>query len=230
MIYQKEGSLYYEYDNETVRIDAWGQDAVRVRATKNHGFSSHDWALDGSDRKDGNVAIHEDTGAGGQAYANMYSGKNLSTGILTNGKIRVKVNADGVVSFYNQEGKLLLKENWRRLRDEPSMALDIPGREYKAASGDCFGATVRFLGREGEKIFGMGQYQQKYLDMKGCMLELAQRNSQVSVPFYVSNIGYGFLWNNPAVGRVTFGKNGTEWYAECTRQIDYLVIAKDTPA
>ena len=56
----------------------------------------------------------------------------------------------------------------------------------------------------------MGQYQQKYMNMKGCMLELAQRNSQVSVPFYVSNIGYGFLWNNPAVGKVTFGveRNG----------------------
>ena len=28
----------------------------------------------------------------------------------------------------------------------------------------------------------MGQYQQHELDLKGCMLELAQRNSQVSVP------------------------------------------------
>ena len=32
MIYEKEGSLYYAFDNETVRIDAWGKDAVRVRA------------------------------------------------------------------------------------------------------------------------------------------------------------------------------------------------------
>ena len=118
----------------------------------------------------------------------------------------------------------------------------------------------------------MGQYQQKYLNMKGCMLELAQRNSQVSVPFYVSSIGYGFLWNNPAVGPISLtpissssrhmaGTSGQylgsnlyspcwvqwkksatitsrgrpsslylEWHAECTRQIDYLVIAGDTPA
>lgn len=45
-----------------------------------------------------------------------------------------------------------------------------------------------------------------YLNIKGCELELAQRNSQASVPFVVSNIGYGFLWNNPAIGRVVFGK------------------------
>ena len=25
MIYEKEGSLYYAFDNETVRIDAWGR-------------------------------------------------------------------------------------------------------------------------------------------------------------------------------------------------------------
>ena len=203
---------------------------MRVRATGNHGFTAHDWALDAADRGQGRITLHEDAGAGGQVYANMYSGKNLSNGVLENGRIRVEVNADGVLSFYNQKDRLLLQENWRRLRDEPSMALDIPGREYKVAAGDCFATTVRFHGRDEEKIFGMGQYQQKYLNMKGCMLELAQRNSQVSVPFYVSSIGYGFLWNNPAVGRVAFGMNGTEWHAECTRQIDYLVIAGDTPA
>ncbi len=64
----------------------------------------------------------------------MYSGKNLSNGVLENGRIRVEVNADGVLSFYNQKDRLLLQENWRRLRDEPSMALDIPGREYKVAA------------------------------------------------------------------------------------------------
>ncbi|HIX29554.1 MAG TPA: family 31 glucosidase, partial [Candidatus Blautia stercoravium] len=75
-----------------------------------------------------------------------------------------------------------------------------------------------------------GQYQQRQMNMKGCMLELAQRNSQVSVPFYLSSLGYGFLWNNPAIGSVVFGMNGTEWRAESTKQIDYLVIAGDTPA
>ena len=60
-----------------------------------------------------------------------------------------------------------------------------------------------------KKIYGMGQYQQPYLNLKGCILELAQRNSQASVPFALSSKGYGMLWNNPAVGKVTFGKNLT---------------------
>ena len=76
----------------------------------------------------------------------------------------------------------------------------------------------------------MGQYQQPYLDLKGCTLELAHRNSQASVPFLLSNRGYGFLWNNTAVGKVTFGKNVTEWYAGSVQQMDYWITAGDTPA
>jgi alpha-D-xyloside xylohydrolase len=89
---------------------------------------------------------------------------------------------------------------------------------------------MRFKAKDGEKIFGMGQYQQKYMDMKGCTLELAHRNSQASVPFYISNQGYGFLWNNPAIGKATFGKNITEWFSESTKQADYWITAGDTPA
>ena len=38
----------------------------------------------------------------------------------------------------------------------------------------------------------MGQYQQSYLDLKNTVLELAQRNSQVSIPFYVSSLDMDF--------------------------------------
>ena len=46
----------------------------------------------------------------------------------------------------------------------------------------------------------------------------------------MSSLGYGFLWNNPAVGRVTFGKNITTWEAASTRKLDYWITAGDTPA
>ena len=53
--------------------------------------------------------------------------------------------------------------------------------------------------------------------------------SQISVPFAVSSLGYGMLWNNPAVGQVTFGKNYTEWTARSTKDMDYWLTAADTP-
>ena len=68
------------------------------------------------------------------------------------------------------------------------------------------------------------------MDWKGKALELAHRNSQACVPFIISNKGYGFLWNNPGIGQVTFGKNVTAWEARSTKQLDYWITAGDTPA
>ena len=61
------------------------------------------------------------------------------------------------------------------------------------------------------------------------MLELAQRNSQISVPFYLSNKGYGFLWNNAGIGEVMFGKNYTQWRSKLSEELDYWITADDTP-
>ena len=46
MFWEKEGKLIYSYDGETVCIEAWGKDALRVRATKNRSFNGSDWALE----------------------------------------------------------------------------------------------------------------------------------------------------------------------------------------
>lgn len=60
-------------------------------------------------------------------------------------------------------------------------------------------------------------------------MELAQRNSQASVPFLVSSLGYGFLWNNPAIGRAVLGSNVMSFEAESTKVLDFWVIAGDEP-
>lgn len=109
-------------------------------------------------------------------------------------------------------------------------ALAVKARNFQPQLGGDYRLTVSFDGREGEHLYGMGQYQMEELDLKYTTLELAHRNSQASVPFLISSRGYGFLWHNPAVGEVTFGKNYTVWKAESTKQMDYLVIAGDTPA
>ena len=230
---EENKSLIYNYQNELVRIDAWGPNALRVRGTRNRELTANNWALperEELDNSKASVEIYMDESGNSKAYMNMREGKDESFASITNGKVKAVINADGVISFYNSEGKLLLKEFWRRLQDEMSTPINIMGRDYSQAKGDNYRIAARFVPNDEEKIFGMGQYQQKQLNMKGCLLELAQRNSQVSVPFYISNIGYGFLWNNPAVGKATFAMNETEWIANSTKQLDYLVIAEDTPA
>ena len=45
----------------------------------------------------------------------------------------------------------------------------------------------------------------------------------------ISSRGYGFFWNNPAIGTATFGTNKTEWNAKSTKKLDYFITAGDTP-
>ena len=230
MFIEENGKLFYKFDNETVCIEPWGKNALRVRVTKNAKFTDHDWALLEPKSKNAEIVIKEEEAKAGSSLDSFFGAPSTATGKITNGKITAEFDGKSTIIFKNQKGEVLLAENWRRLKDDPSMSLNLPGRELKPIEGENFKVTMRFKANDNEKIFGMGQYQHQYLDMKGCSLDLEHRNSQISVPFYISNIGYGFLWNNPAIGKVHFSKNGTEWMAKSTKQADYWIVAGDTPA
>lgn len=60
------------------------------------------------------------------------------------------------------------------------------------------GWTVRqtFASPEDESFFGLGQHQADEWDYKGRNEELYQYNTKISIPFAVSNKGYGILWDS----------------------------------
>jgi alpha-D-xyloside xylohydrolase len=157
-----------------------------------------------------------------------------NSGSITNGKIKATITKLGKLIITNSHGKTLLEEytrNRRDLLDPKCSALEVEGREFKPITGGDYHVTLRLESVDpDEKIFGMGQYQQPYLDLKGLDIELAHRNSQASVPFALSSLGYGFLWNNPAVGRAVLGKNIMSFEAFSTDVLDYWVVAGDSPA
>lgn len=130
--------------------------------------------------------------------------------------------------IYNSKGDLLLEEYARHRRDltDPKCsALEIEAREFKPILGGDYHLTYRLESVSSkEKIYGMGQYQQDSLDLKGHDLELAHRNSQASVPFMLSSLGYGLLWNNPGIGRAVLGKNVMSFEAYSTRVLDYWIV------
>ncbi|SCY09484.1 glycoside hydrolase family 31 protein [Butyrivibrio sp. INlla14] len=224
----KENALICRRQGETLRIEAWGEDSLRVRATMNRDFTGRNWALTEKIKETKALVktyiVPEKTGEGTIAENEWAS--------ITNGRIRAEVNYAGVLSFYRDD-KLFLREYFRSYGgtiSKESRCLKLVNREWKGLyGGDNYSLKVRFESNDGEKIFGMGQYQQQNMDLKGCTLELAQRNSQASVPFAVSNLGYGLLWNNPGVGQVTFGNNMTLWDMRSTKEMDYYITVADTP-
>ena len=151
-------------------------------------------------------------------------------GTIRNGHIRCEALREGVLTFYRDD-TVILREYYRSERAHPSygVCLELVARRFVPTEGDEYAVSAVFEANAREKIYGMGQYQMPELDRRGCILELAQRNSQISVPFYLSNLGYGFLWNHPGVGKVMFGKNCTEWHTDAADELDYWIVADETP-
>ena len=210
--------LVWRGDGETLVIEPWGRDSVRVRARLMHDVVDHDWALLPPAAVDATVEIEGERAT------------------LTNGRLRVvATSSTGIqlqtgydrnfchLAFFDGAGRLLFQERG------VGGSLALVAREHRPIPGGDVRLTASFDTAADEHLYGMGQYQQDVLDLKGCSLELAHRNSQSSVPFVVSSRGYGFLWRNPAIGRATFAANGTRWEAEATEQLDYWVTAGETP-
>jgi len=218
--YVKDNVLYFKRRQELLRVIPWGE-GLRIQSTENRHFSNEDWALTVPlETRTATITVSEQ-GA-----------------VVTNGKITLKMNPYGKMCFYNQKEEILLKEyyrswdfgceNWEDL-DQITM-IRRAARTYKAVGGENYKITFAYEANDAERIYGMGQYQHSYMNLKGTSLELMQKNTQISVPFAVSSLGYGLFWNNPAVGRVSFANNITEWQADSTKQLDFWIVAGDTPA
>lgn len=230
MFLKERDRLIRKFDNETIWIEPWGDNSLRVRATLLPEMPDNKWALlDRQEKENDNLKIEI---------------KN-NEALIKNGNISATFTSRGTIIFRNQKDEVILEEYIRQravLNDTGnedvnvktikafSSTLKLNPREFKPILGGDYNLTVRFESDPEEKIFGMGQYQQTFLNLKNCSIELAQRNSQSSVPFYISSKGYGFLWNNPGVGKVNFAKNITEWQLYSTKVLDYWITAGDTPA
>jgi len=235
-IYEENNRLIIADGKTQVWIEPWGPNSLRIRMSGEPKMDENDWALsEKSEHIPADISFEIIDVTDPWYKADEYAGYH-QTGTqakLVNGKITAKVSFEGWISFYNQKGELLTEEYWRNRNriNRYCVPLRVDARELKPIQGSTdFELTARFEAFDSEKIFGMGQYQEKNLDKKGACLELAHRNSQASVPFMISNRGYGFLWNNPAVGTATFATNKTEWYAKSTKKLDYFITAGDTPA
>lgn len=222
MIKITEQGLFKRMDKEMLLIQPWGENSFRIRATQNKLFDEEIPS-----------ALTEKTM---QLEPEITIEKEGKAAVIRNGNITCILSETGKLKFVNQKGELLLEEyerdRFRELMDgDFYSALEIHPRQMKAIAGtNSYELTEQFEAQDGEQFFGMGQYQQDILDLKGCRLELAQRNSQITIPFTLSNRGYGFLWNNPAIGHVFFANNITEWHAVSSKQLDFWVTAGDTPA
>ena len=92
----------------------------------------------------------------------------------------------GTLRFSDAKGQLLLEELPGARKVQPSRVQDQP----------TLTAEDRFRSPDDEHLFGSGQFQDGFLDIRDLPRRLTQVNSQISIPFLLSSKGYGLLWHN----------------------------------
>ncbi|WP_019813019.1 glycoside hydrolase family 31 protein [Saccharomonospora saliphila] len=215
MIESRDGgrALEVRVRHEVLRIEPWGPDGFRVRAGLHRVLDDVPGALLAAAPCAVDVEVDGDRG-------------RLVNGALT-AVVELVPTDTGVVALLRYERTGTGEE----LLSEQRAHFWWPGaRLFQSHGGGYARLEQRFTAYPGERLYGLGQHPNGRLDQKGMVIDLVQRNGEVSIPFLVSSRGYGLLWNMPAAGRVELAENGTRWVADSARQIDYWITAGDGPA
>jgi alpha-D-xyloside xylohydrolase len=116
----------------------------------------------------------------------------LSTGLI---KVIVELSS-GRIKFHDLKGQPLLEE-------------DKGGSSFTSTTidgGPSWQIKQTFLSATDEAFYGLGQHQQGIMNYKGERVELLQNNTEVAVPFLVSNNHYGILWENYSITQFGDGR------------------------
>jgi alpha-D-xyloside xylohydrolase len=92
---------------------------------------------------------------------------------------------DGKLSFEDRVGKMFLSEKADTRKLVPDSVMGEP----------CFVAEQSFDSPNDEYLFGLGQFQDGFYNVRNVTRKLIQVNSQISIPFVYSSRGYGILWH-----------------------------------
>lgn len=98
----------------------------------------------------------------------------------------------GDVFFTDRAGKTILKE------------LPATGRLFikkQLENKSTYTICQAFQSPAGEAWYGLGQHQQGLFNYRGTQVSLLQQNTEVAIPFMVSNKNYGLLWDNYSISR-----------------------------
>ena len=134
MFHQQNNALVREYAGETLVIEPWGKDSLRVRSTMRATFEGEDWALlsEGHSEPAG-ILLPADGSAS-----------------ITHGRLTARIDPRGQITFRNQKGEVLLEEFMRvRLGN-----LQRGDEQVDPAAVTYFNSALAIYPREFKPILG----------------------------------------------------------------------------
>ena len=135
--------------------------------------------------------------------------------VLSTPALKVQVSTKtGLITYLDQNNQVLLAQSKNV----------IPALTPKVYNGEpSYQIAQLFDAQENEAYYGLGQHQQGIVNYRGRRVDLVQYNTEIAVPFVISNKGYGILWDNYSITRAgdmreyddlnalrLFSKNGKE--------------------
>lgn len=110
---------------------------------------------------------------------------------ITTASLEVEIDRESLaIKFNNHDGRLALGE-----RSAGGRLM----RPIEVGSVSAYEVRQDFDLSPDEALYGLGQHQEGFLNVRDIPLELLQANTNIAIPFVVSTKGYGLLWNDPAL-------------------------------
>lgn len=105
--------------------------------------------------------------------------------VLTTPKLSLSVDRQtGSIVCLDADGNEVVSQSAYSLADS-----DVRGKATRQATAD-------FHSPQDEFLYGLGQFQDGYLNVRGLSRRLTQVNTQIAMPMVLSSKGYAMLWNN----------------------------------
>ena len=127
----------------------------------------------------------------------------------------------GRITFTDSDGRIRL-ESMAPGQEALRPAGAVPAAAANAAN--LYQISQTFLFPPAEGLYGLGQFEDGVLDMRGQDVLLTQANRVAVNPTLVSSSGTAILWDQASLSRFRNHDQQTIFWSEAAEQIDYYVI------
>ena len=178
-------------------------------------------------------------------YLNYRTEEDATEFRVATASVAASVNKKtGAIAYFDPEGRLMLCEPERggkwltpiavyrnRFSNSATASTDgIDGVRVSAEESEsildrhAFQAKLELVFAEDEALFGLGSHEEGYGNLRGKSRELYQHNLKAVIPYFVSTMGYGMLFD--CYSLMTFHDDalGSYIWADVVDELDYYFI------
>ncbi|WP_163325387.1 glycoside hydrolase family 31 protein [Draconibacterium mangrovi] len=201
---KKDDGIEFQVNGQTKRVLFYNDNLVRVSLVK-AGVSFKDSSL---------VLIKKET------FSDFNIKEDRQKLVLNTPALSLSINkTNGVITFRNSDKQIYLSESETYLPQIADTLID---------QSTYYHIKQSFQISDDEALYGLGQFQNGYMNYRNKDLLLIQANKTALVPVLVSTKKYGILWDNYSASNFHDGEDGMSFRSEVADQIDYFFIGAKT--